>query len=182
MKIGKYTVYAPFLADDKPSEAEVWGASVWLWMLSPRHSKTPLRALAKLLLPLIKQKQYVLVLENSQPCFFLSWGALSAETEQRYLAGCDESELYQQLRSGNRIWLFDWIAPSDEENEMAELIMSTIFPAQCFRMLRLNESEKSIRIIEFKGHKLSEKQAAEWRAAHPVMYPQKAQQNSQAQK
>lgn len=49
-------------------------------------------------------------------------------------------------------------------------------------MLRLNENEKSIRIIEFKGHNLSEKQALAWRTAHPVMYPQKAQQNSQEQK
>ncbi|MEQ5120208.1 hypothetical protein [Morganella morganii] len=47
MKIGKYTVYALFLADDKPSEAEIWGASVWLWMLSPRYSKTSLRELQK---------------------------------------------------------------------------------------------------------------------------------------
>lgn len=64
MKIGKYTVYAPFLADDKPSEAEIRGAAVWLRMLSPRHSKTPLRTPGKLL-----------PLENHQPCFFLSWGS-----------------------------------------------------------------------------------------------------------
>ncbi|WP_368890107.1 toxin-activating lysine-acyltransferase [Morganella morganii] len=99
-----------------------------------------------------------------------------------FLAGCDESDLYQQLRSGDRIWLFDRIAPSDENNEMADLMMGTIFPDRCFRMLRFNENEKSIRIIEFKGHHLSEQQALAWRTAHPVMYPQKAQQNSQEQK
>ncbi len=173
MKIGKYTVYAPFLADDKPSEAEIWGAAVWLWMLSPRHSKTPLRSLGKLLLPLVKQKQYVLVLDNNQPCFFLSWGALSAEVEQRYLSGCDESDLYQQLRTGERIWLFDWIAPFDDDNEMSAILMNSVFPDCCFRMLRLNETEKSIKIIEFKGNNLSEQQALAWRAAHPVAYPDK---------
>ncbi|MBT0397036.1 toxin-activating lysine-acyltransferase [Morganella morganii subsp. morganii] len=37
------------------------------------------------------------------------------------------------LRSGDRIWLFDRIAPSDENNEMADLMMGTIFPDRCFR-------------------------------------------------
>lgn len=50
-----------------------------------------------------------------------------------FLAGCDESDLYQQLRSVDRIWLFDRIAPSDENNEMAELMMGAIFPDRCFR-------------------------------------------------
>ncbi|HCR3445884.1 TPA: toxin-activating lysine-acyltransferase [Morganella morganii] len=50
-----------------------------------------------------------------------------------FLAGCDESDLYQQLRSVDRIWLFDRIAPSDENNEMAEVMMGTIFPDRCFR-------------------------------------------------
>lgn len=176
MKIGDYTVYAPFLAEEPVSEAEIWGTAVWLWMVSPRHYQAPVRSLARLLLPLIKQKQYVIALRDNQPCFFLSWGLLSEEAETGYLNAVDESVLYQQLRSGDRLWIFDWIAPSGETKAMARIITDDIFPRHCFRALYHHGAERGIKIKEFRGREVSRQQAAEWRAAHPPVFTEKNRQ------
>lgn len=179
MKIGDYTVYAPFLADDGPSEAEAWGAAVWLWMASPRHYEAPLRALARLLLPLIKQKQYVIALRDNQPCFFLSWGMLSEEAEAAYLRDADESVLYEQLRSGDRLWIFDWITPFGDSRAMASLITTDIFPHHCLRSLYHKGAERGRRVMEFSGAQVSRQQAAEWRAEHPFVLRGKVGRNTQ---
>lgn len=180
MKTGDYTVYAPFLADDGVSEAEIFGAAVWLWMASPRHYKAPLRSLARLLLPLIKQQHYVLAVRDGQPCFFLSWGLLSADAEAAYLNGADESALYQQLRSGDRLWLFDWISPYGDSRAMASLVRTDIFPHHCFRALYHRGAERGVQVREFRGTLVSRQEAAQWRAARPFVTPDNSSKNTQS--
>lgn len=64
MRVGRYDVKSPLILGGEESEAEVLGASVWLWMHSPLHRDAPLHALPTLLLPVIKRQQYVVVAEQ----------------------------------------------------------------------------------------------------------------------
>lgn len=69
MRVGDYDIKAPLILGGEESEAEVLGATVWLWMHSAMHRDAPLHALPTLLLPIIKRRQYVLVVENGRPVF-----------------------------------------------------------------------------------------------------------------
>lgn len=68
-----FTVQCPLVLGGSVNEAEVLGATVWLWMHSVRHREAPLEALPELLLPAIRQRQYVLACRDSRPVFFMSW-------------------------------------------------------------------------------------------------------------
>jgi hemolysin-activating ACP:hemolysin acyltransferase len=81
MRVGQYEIKAPLMLGGTDNEAEVLGASVWLWMHSPMHRDAPLHALPTLLLPIIKRRQYVLIMENERPVFFLSWAWLNPESK-----------------------------------------------------------------------------------------------------
>lgn len=56
MRVGRYDVKSPLILGGEESEAEVLGASVWLWMHSPLHRDAPLHAPPTLLLPVIKRQ------------------------------------------------------------------------------------------------------------------------------
>lgn len=111
MRVGNLEIKAPLILGGEESEAEVLGATVWLWMHSPMHRDAPLHALPTLLLPIIKRRQYVLVIENDRPVFFLNWAWLNEEAEARYLTRPSIEMPEADWDSGNRIWFCDWIAP-----------------------------------------------------------------------
>ncbi len=76
MQSGIYDVHAPLLLGGERSEAEVFGAAVWLWMHSPQHRDLPLHALPTVLLPIIKHQHYLLVSREGRPVCFISWMSL----------------------------------------------------------------------------------------------------------
>lgn len=41
MRVGQYEIKAPLIFGGADNEAEVLGASVWLWMHSPMHRDAP---------------------------------------------------------------------------------------------------------------------------------------------
>lgn len=79
MRFDTLDVIAPGLLEAPCNEAEVLGSAVWLWMHSASHRDVPLHALSALLLPAIKQRQFVLATEHGKPVFFLIWAGLSPE-------------------------------------------------------------------------------------------------------
>ena len=44
MRVGHLDIKAPLILGGQESEAEVLGATVWLWMHSPMHRDAPLHA------------------------------------------------------------------------------------------------------------------------------------------
>lgn len=70
MRIGEICCPAPLLSGTPVNEAEIPGAGVWLWMHSSLHRDVPRHALPGLLLPVIKNRQYVVVTEQGRPVFF----------------------------------------------------------------------------------------------------------------
>lgn len=84
MRNGKYDVLSPLYSGEPVNEAEVLGAVVWLWMHSPLHRDAPLHTLPDLLLPVIKNRQYVVATEQGRPVFFMSQ-ACSAWMQRRVI-------------------------------------------------------------------------------------------------
>ncbi|MEY8772365.1 toxin-activating lysine-acyltransferase [Erwinia sp. ACCC 02193] len=171
MQTGPYNIHSPMILGGDMSEAEAFGAAVWLWMHSAAHRDLPLHALPTVLLPIIKRQQYALVSRDARPLFFLSWMWLDDVAERRYLKQPAISVQDRDWASGERMWIRDWIAPFGDTMAMRRLVGNTLFPECCFRALYHRGAEKGQRVINFKGDRISHQQARAWRAAHPLSVP-----------
>lgn len=145
MKFGSFHVISPALlpavnadAEDCPTswtEAEVLGASVWLWMHSNKHREIPLQVLSTLLLPAIKQQQFILISEHGKPVFYLSWANMSAAAEARYIRNPSFSMPQDDWNSGDRMWVLDWVAPFGHTPVISKLIKRYLLADRCMRSL-----------------------------------------------
>jgi len=158
-----YTVQCPLVLGASVSEAEVLGASVWLWMHSQKHRDTPLSALPAVLLPAIKAQQYVLVSRNDQPVFFMSWAWFDEDAEHRYLTQHDLLRQEADWCSGDRMWVMDFVAPFGDTPAMSELVMTELFAHHCFCSLWHRGEERGLRIKRFYGRSVPRKERAAWR-------------------
>lgn len=168
MRVGQYDIKAPLILGDDESEAEVLGATVWLWMHSPMHRDAPLHALPTLLLPIIKRGQYVLVAEQGRPVFFLSWAWLNLESEGRYLTRPAIEMREEDWASGDRMWCIDWIAPFGHTAAMSALMRRDYFPDRCVRALYHRGEKLGKRVVLLHGNQVSRDQAKAWQQAHPL--------------
>ena len=168
MRVGNWDIKAPLILGGDESEAEILGATVWLWMHSPLHRDAPLHALPTLLLPIIKCQQYVLVSENSRPVFFLSWAWLNDAAEARFLTRPAIEMKEEDWTCGDRMWLCDWIAPFGHTAAMSTLIRQDIFPDQCWRALHHRGAERGKRVVNFHGKHVSRNEAHAWQLKHPL--------------
>ncbi len=91
---------------------------------APGRPRTP----STLLLPIIKRRQYVLIMENERPVFFLSWAWLNPESEARYLTRPAIEMPEADWNSGDRMWFCDWIAPFGHTAAMNALMRQDILP------------------------------------------------------
>lgn len=161
---------APACADSAFSEAEVFGSAAWLWMHSAEHRDVPLLLLSTLLLPALKNAQFVLASENGKPVFYLSWAWLSAEAETRYLSQPPQSMRIEDWTSGDRLWLLDWIAPFGHTRTMRTLIGRRLFPGWCARALYHRGEEKGLRVMEYRGIAVTPEEGRRWFAQHPCAF------------
>lgn len=168
MQTGVYDIDAPLLLGGDRSEAEVFGAAVWLWMHSSRHRDLPLHALPTVLMPVITHQHYMLVSRETQPLFFISWMWLNADAEARYLTQPAIMVQETDWASGERLWIRDWIAPFGESRAMSGLVTRMLFPDRCFRSLYHRGAETGQRVMNFRGQQVNRQQAQAWRAAHPL--------------
>ncbi|SFR16707.1 cytolysin-activating lysine-acyltransferase [Enterobacter sp. kpr-6] len=168
MRVGQYDIKAPLILGGDESEAEVLGATVWLWMHSPMHRDAPLHALPTLLLPIIKRGQYVLVAEQGRPVFFLSWAWLNLESEARYLTRPAIEMREEDWASGDRMWCIDWIAPFGHTAAMSALMRRDYFPDRYVRALYHRGEKLGKRVVLLHGNQVSRDQAKAWQQAHPL--------------
>jgi cytolysin-activating lysine-acyltransferase len=169
MRLGTLDVIAPSIPDSEYSEAEAFGSAVWLWMHSKEHREAPLHTLSALLLPALKNRQFVLASENGKPVFYLSWANLSKEAEGRYLRNPAVCMPVDDWASGDRMWILDWIAPFGHSHAMSRLVTRRLFAGRCMRALYHRGNEKGIRIKTFHGIAVMREEARYWFDAHPVV-------------
>lgn len=171
MRLSGYDIQAPMLSSGKMNEAEVLGASVWLWLHSSAHRDNPLFTLPTLLLPAIKRQQYALACRDGKPVLFLSWMWLNSEAEHRYLTEPHIHTRDEDWTSGDQLWLRDCIVPFGDVLSLRHLVTSVLFPQRCFRSLWHRGESQGKCVINFRGAGVTPPQARAWRGAHPLSAP-----------
>ncbi|NIY48076.1 toxin-activating lysine-acyltransferase [Cedecea colo] len=167
MRYGDFNVQAPLILGGQVCEAEVLGASVWLWMHSPMHRDAPLLALPTVLLPIIKRRQYVLVSEGERPIFFLSWMWLNEDAEQRYLTEATVMIRDEDWCSGERMWFRDFIAPFGHARAMSRLLREEILPHSRARFLWHRGETIRPCIKTFRGNHVPRDEFQAWKLLSP---------------
>jgi cytolysin-activating lysine-acyltransferase len=172
MRYDDFDVIAPYVLGDefKFNEAEVLGSAVWLWMHSDMHREVPLHMLSALLLPAIKNRQFVLASENAKPVFYLSWANLSKEAEMRYLNNPPECMPTEDWASGERTWFLDWVAPFSHSQRLRSLLARQLFPGWCARSLYHRGDETGLRVVTFHGAAVSPEKARVWFENNPPAF------------
>jgi cytolysin-activating lysine-acyltransferase len=160
-------IIAPGLLEQTWTEAEVLGGAIWLWMHSARHRMIPLQALPTLLLPAIKNSQFLLAIASGQPVFYLAWANLNIKAEALYLK---HSLLLDQTlwNSGDRLWLLDWVAPFGHTRIMRRLLRNQLFAERYGRYLYHRGDERGLRIKTFYGIAVPPEEARLWFTEHPA--------------
>lgn len=150
------------------NETETLGAVVWLWMHSHAHRDAPLHTLSALLLPALKQRQFVLVMEQDKPVFYLSWAQLDAAAEARYLRNPAVCMAEADWHSGERMWILDWVAPFGHTRAMMSLVRRRLLANRCIRTLYHRGDDKGFQIKTFHGIAVLPEEARYWFEKHPV--------------
>lgn len=164
-------IVAPGLMEQTWNEAEVLGSAVWLWMHSASHRDLPLHTLNALLLPALKQRQFIFASEAGRPVFYLSWANLSAEAEQRYLQHHPVQMPEQDWNSGDRMWILDWVAPFGHTRAMTRVLQQKLFARRWMRTLYHRGDQRGLKIKTFQGNAVLPEEARLWFEAHPPCRP-----------
>ena len=168
MRFGTLDITAPALTGEDYSESEMLGAAVWLWMHSAAHRDAPLQTLSALLLPALKQQQFILAAEHGRPVFYLSWANFDEAAEARYLRNPPVCMPEADWASGERMWIVDWVAPFGHTRRMSRLLAQRLFSNRCMRSLYHRANRNGLRILTFHGIAMMPQEANLWFAAHPI--------------
>ncbi|OUY05880.1 toxin-activating lysine-acyltransferase [Acinetobacter populi] len=171
MKFKNIDVIAPTLYPTEMwNEAEVFGAITWLWLKSDQHKLAPIERMSAHVLPVIKNRQFALFSQGTQPLAYVTWAYFSPEDETRYIAS--NLQLLSNLNwdSGNRMWIIDWFAPLGHSFLIKQILETYLFPNACFRSLYHKGDQTGLRIKTFRGKAISYKEQTEWMIQHPITY------------
>lgn len=174
MQMGNLQITAPALGAPGYNEAAVFGSVTWLWMHVADHQDLPLKALTLLLLPPLKNRQYMLASapdgngDDIRPVAYVAWANLSAEAESRYLANPAVGLRPEDWASGDRMWLIDWFTPFGHAPAFRRAV-GQLLADSCARALYHRGNERGMRVLTFRGDHISEAQSRQWWQARPML-------------
>lgn len=122
----------------------------WLFSASELHRRWPFAAVRQWLTPAIRLRQYRLYRENGRPVAFVTWARLSAEVETAYVRN-PRGLRPEHWRSGDRIWLLDYVAPFGHAKAVAKDLKTNVFPDDVGRFLRQRPGDDTLRIMYVHG-------------------------------
>lgn len=130
--------------------AQIFGEVAWLLARSPLHRDMPMKNLEQWAAPPIVLKQYRLYRREGRPVAFFTWAYLSPAVQDRYVL--DPQTLQpDEWKSGDRLWLTDFVAPFGDAATVMNDLRTTVFPHQVGRALRPYLSKEGLRVITFHG-------------------------------
>jgi len=169
MEFEKINVICPAKTGVAFNEAEILGLIVWLFMHSGAHKELPIMDMPVVLLPAIKNGQFILGLEGDKPVFFMSWAEMDAAAEARYIDQPPEIMPLADWQSGDRTWCLDWVTPFGHSHSLSRLVRQKLFSDSCLRSLYHRGDKKGMRIMNFHGRLLTHQQAKQWFDEHPII-------------
>ena len=174
MKFDGIDVISPKLFPNEYwNEAEALGAITWLWLHSDNYKNAPVKEMAARALPSLKNGQFALLSRKSQPVGYITWAYFNQEAETRYLQSDQLLLANQDWQSGERLWLINWFAPFGNSKLIKFITGTYLFPTQCGRSLYHKGDVHGLRIMTFKGDRVSVSEKAQWVTNHPIVYPSK---------
>ncbi|MDP1782287.1 MAG: toxin-activating lysine-acyltransferase [Hydrogenophaga sp.] len=164
---------APQLTGQANRISEAFGAAVWLWMQVPRHRQLTIKNLDKRLLEPIRQGQYVLVCtgqHNNQrdPVALLLYACLNAPAESRYIKDPTAPLASADWRSGDRLWLIDWVSPFGQSLQLRHRMLE-LFARQTARSLQRHPQWNASQVKTWLGDTCSGDAARAWWAERPIL-------------
>ena len=164
---------APQLTGQANRISEAFGAAVWLWMQVPRHRQLSIKNLEKRLLEPIQQGQYVLACNDPihrqrDPVALLLYACLNARAESRYLRDPSTPLAPGDWRSGDRLWLIDWVSPFGQSLPLRHRMLE-LFARQTARSLQRHPQWNASRVKTWLGDTCSGDAARAWWAERPIL-------------
>lgn len=127
-----------------------------LLLLSKVHRKFQIRDIADIILPAINLNQFRIYRNKSkQPIALVTWAYFDDKTEQEYLNG--KTVLSEkELKSGNILYITDFIAPYGHAKKVISDLRTNIFPnseAKSLHFLDQGKPRKKIKKFHGINHK-----------------------------
>lgn len=168
-----YLFQAPQLTGEVNRASEAFGAGVWLWMHLPRHRQLSIKNLEKRLLEPVQQGQYVLAsarMNNGQrdPVALLLYACLNARAESRYINDPTAPLAHADWRSGDRLWLIDWVSPFGHSLQLRQPLLD-LFARQTARSLIRHPGHRSQRVKTWRGDTCTPHGEQAWWRDRPVL-------------
>lgn len=130
--------------------AVTFGQVVWLYSMSELHRNWAFNSIHHWILPALQRKQYRIYHRGKKPVGFVSWAYLDAETEQAYVRKTT-SLRSDGWRSGDRLWLIDFIAPFGDAKEILKELKYDVFKDDTACFLRAKPRDDVMRIMYVHG-------------------------------
>ncbi len=128
-------------AASQPSPvAGILGEAVWLLGRSNAHKHLFISELDWLLLPSLQLRQFRIWRHNGQPVGFASWAYLAQEAADRFVESAKAGRMGRiapnEWKSGDQLWLIDFLAPFGGGDEMVKELREKIFEGRKIRTLQ----------------------------------------------
>ncbi|MDM7943913.1 MAG: toxin-activating lysine-acyltransferase [Hydrogenophaga sp.] len=167
-----YLFQAPQLTGEANRTSEAFGAAVWLWMHLPRQRQLSIKHLQNRLLEPVQQGQYVLVSARTptgdrDPVALLLYACLSARAESRYIAEPAAPMAPADWRSGDRLWLIDWVSPFGQSLGLREAMLR-LFARQTARSLSRRTGPHGRSVLTWRGATCTPHGAQAWWQDRPI--------------
>lgn len=124
------------------------GEVATLAMTAPSHRHLFLSDLEWLVVPAVESGQCRLFRRNSLPFAYASWALVSEEVEQRLASGIYKLKP-SEWRSGDRLWLMDFIAPPAEAQNIVATLKKTVFEGKTVKTVRPNPDGQGMVVAEW---------------------------------
>lgn len=128
----------------------LFGQVVWLAMRSPLHQGWLLADIERFFVPPLLFRQFKLYRDGDRPHAFVSWAFFDADAEARYLAEGSRIKL-DDWRSGDRLWIIDFIAPFGDARGICRDLRTGIFAEHAGKALR-SDRARTGRLRVMGGH------------------------------
>ena len=120
--------------------AGILGEAVWLLGRSNAHKHLFISELDWLLVPALQLRQFRIWRHNGQPVGFASWAYLTQESADRFVESAKAGRMGRiapnEWKSGDQLWLIDFLAPFGGSEEMIKELREKIFAGRKIKTLQ----------------------------------------------
>lgn len=119
-----------------PNRVTAIGHAIWLMSRSTLHKHLMVTDIEWLLLPPIMLGQFHMWQNQGRPLGFASWAYFGEEQEERIAQKGIRRLMPTDWKSGESLWLIDFVAPFDGQAEMVKELREKVFPGKTMKMLQ----------------------------------------------